>query len=92
MIAALDRELQAIQDDIAANPTGRLRKGWTNRAILRWVQAKLVTDTRRRRTMAQRSDQGKLAELFAHLTSERSRRCTRPSPRPASVPTRSSPS
>jgi len=73
MIRALDRErLQAIKDDIAANPSQAVfEKGWTNRAILRWVQAKMLTN---RAADAARWLNGqsreKLNQLFAHLTSE----------------------
>ncbi len=73
MIRALDRErLQAIKDDVAANPAQAVfEKGWTNRAILRWVQAKMLTgqpgDAARWLNGQSRE---KLNELFAHLTSE----------------------
>lgn len=45
MIAALDKErLQAIQDDIARNPAQAVfEKGWRRRAVVRWVQAKMIT-------------------------------------------------
>jgi len=73
MIGALDRErLQAIKDDIAAHPEQAVyEKGWTNRAITRWVQAKMLTgrpgDAAR---WLNGQSRDKLAELFAWLTSE----------------------
>src|SRR5262249_16889062 len=72
MIAALDKEhLQAINDDVAAHPDqARFKNGWTYRAMIRWVQAKMVTQHAADAARWLNGQSRELrAELFARRTS-----------------------